>query len=76
MTDIVEVTGAARVLSPCTGVCRLDPATRWCLGCGRTGDEIARWTAVGDPERQVILDALPPRMAHLAVSSASKPRPL
>ncbi|MEM9098177.1 MAG: DUF1289 domain-containing protein, partial [Pseudomonadota bacterium] len=31
------------VTSPCTGICKLDDATGWCLGCGRSGDEIGFW---------------------------------
>ncbi len=35
--------GAKRALSPCVDVCRLDPKTGWCLGCGRTTAEISAW---------------------------------
>ena len=35
--------------SPCTGICQLDDA-EICLGCLRTGDEIARWTQMNDAE--------------------------
>ncbi len=31
------------VASPCTGVCRMDAATGWCVGCRRTIDEIVAW---------------------------------
>lgn len=54
-----------RVASPCVNVCRLDAATGWCLGCGRTGDEIGRWMAVGDAERDAVMAVLPTRMAAL-----------
>ncbi|WMW80472.1 DUF1289 domain-containing protein [Undibacterium cyanobacteriorum] len=39
-------TGA--VLSPCTKVCKISPATSLCLGCGRTLDEIAAWSRATD----------------------------
>ena len=35
---------ARRVQSPCIDVCRLDPKTGWCLGCGRTAAEVGEWT--------------------------------
>ena len=35
------------VLSPCTGVCTLGE-DGLCLGCHRTGDEIAAWATLGD----------------------------
>ena len=37
--------------SPCSGVCQLDPAGL-CLGCRRSGAEIARWRQMGDGERR------------------------
>lgn len=44
--------------SPCIGVCRLDEARRFCLGCGRTIDEIARWPHATPDERRAILARL------------------
>jgi hypothetical protein len=31
------------VASPCVGICRLDKVSGLCVGCLRTGDEIALW---------------------------------
>jgi predicted Fe-S protein YdhL (DUF1289 family) len=43
--------------SPCNRVCTLDPASGLCLGCGRSLDEIARWTQMTDAERaRVVAD--------------------
>ena len=36
--------------SPCIAVCRLDPRTRLCVGCGRSIDEIARWPDLDEDE--------------------------
>jgi predicted Fe-S protein YdhL (DUF1289 family) len=53
--------------SPCIAVCRLDPATGLCIGCGRSIDEIARWPDLDDAERQRIVERLranpPPALA-------------
>ncbi len=49
--------------SPCTGVCRLDARTGWCVGCLRTMNEISRWGQADDAERAAILRALPNRRA-------------
>jgi predicted Fe-S protein YdhL (DUF1289 family) len=46
-------------LSPCTGVCRLD-GRGLCIGCLRTGDEIARWSSLKDAERLRIMDEILP----------------
>jgi predicted Fe-S protein YdhL (DUF1289 family) len=43
-------------LSPCTGVCRLDPATGLCAGCRRTVEEIAGWLDKTTGEKQAILE--------------------
>jgi hypothetical protein len=41
--------------SPCNRVCTLDPASGLCLGCGRSLDEITRWTQMTDAERALVL---------------------
>ncbi len=44
--------------SPCIGVCRLDPATQVCAGCGRTIGEIVAWPDLPESERRAILARL------------------
>ncbi len=44
--------------SPCVNICTLDAHTGLCLGCGRTLDEIARWTAMTAAERASVMDRL------------------
>jgi len=39
----------------------MDPRRNLCLGCKRTLDEIARWGAMSDQERDRILAELPRR---------------
>jgi predicted Fe-S protein YdhL (DUF1289 family) len=51
------------VETPCTKVCTLDARSGLCLGCGRTIDEIACWTAMSAPERSRIMRELPDRLA-------------
>ena len=50
------------IASPCTKVCIIDPRSKLCRGCGRTLDEIARWTSLDDGERQRIMAELPGRL--------------
>lgn len=53
---------ARRVMSPCIGICMIDPkGSGLCLGCKRTIEEIGRWAMLDDFERQKILDQLPDR---------------
>ena len=52
--------------SPCIKVCQMDPQRGLCLGCRRTLDEIARWAALSDPERERIMAELPSRGSDVA----------
>lgn len=44
--------------SPCVSVCRLDPKTQICVGCGRTIAEIASWPSLSDAERKALVQRL------------------
>ena len=48
--------------SPCIKVCTLDARRGLCLGCGRTVDEIARWTAMSAAERRRVMSELDGRL--------------
>jgi len=50
------------VPSPCIGVCKIDRASGFCIGCARTPVEIRRWKRVGDDEKRLILAGLAGRM--------------
>jgi predicted Fe-S protein YdhL (DUF1289 family) len=39
----------------------IHPETRYCLGCGRSIDEISRWSRMTPEERHAILADLPER---------------
>ncbi|HKA47061.1 MAG TPA: DUF1289 domain-containing protein [Methyloceanibacter sp.] len=49
--------------TPCIDVCQMDATSGLCLGCGRTLDEIARWSAMSNEERRAIMAELPARIA-------------
>jgi len=66
MTDSPSVTGEACVPSPCTNVCRIDPASGLCEGCLRTIDEIAAWGALDDGARREVWKRLAGRREALA----------
>lgn len=54
------------VETPCVKVCTLDARSGRCLGCGRSLDEIARWSSMSAVERARIMAALPERLAATA----------
>ncbi len=45
---------AGPVPSPCTSVCRMEPATGLCDGCLRRIDEIAGWGTLPEAGRRAI----------------------
>jgi len=51
--------------TPCINVCLLDEKSGLCVGCGRSGDEIARWVEMTPAERRAIMTILPERLERL-----------
>ena len=56
----------ANIESPCNKVCVMYPSLGHCIGCGRSLDEIARWSDFAPAERARIMAQLPPRLAALS----------
>ena len=51
--------------TPCVKICTVDARQGFCLGCGRTIDEIARWARMSAAERGRMMSELPERrMGH------------
>jgi predicted Fe-S protein YdhL (DUF1289 family) len=48
-------------ISPCIGVCIIDPTNGFCVGCARTIREIAGWLDFSTEEKRRILAALAER---------------
>ena len=63
------------VPSPCVGVCRMDAASGYCLGCWRTLDEIARWGAASAAEQLVCWQRIGQRLGQSASDPATSPAP-
>ena len=61
--------------SPCIGICTMDAALGFCLGCGRTSDEVAEWSLVGDERRSAIWAVLQERVDALGISITRLPWP-
>lgn len=56
-----EPWGRGEIESPCVKVCLVHPETGYCLGCGRTRDEIARWSTMSPAERRAVMAELKSR---------------
>lgn len=61
------------IASPCTGVCKIDDATGWCLGCGRSGEEMNRWRGRSEIARRDIWEQIPDRLHRLGVTCRRLP---
>jgi predicted Fe-S protein YdhL (DUF1289 family) len=57
---IDEVSGPVP-MSPCLGICLMDPRTRTCRGCLRTIEEIAGWYDATLAEKRAIVGRLAER---------------
>jgi predicted Fe-S protein YdhL (DUF1289 family) len=51
--------------SPCVKLCVLHPQAKLCMGCLRTGEEIAAWSRLDPERRRVIMAELPARAPAL-----------
>lgn len=51
------------IQSPCTSVCRMNPATGYCEGCFRTIPEITDWSRADDDRKRAILAEIASRRA-------------
>jgi uncharacterized protein len=58
--------------TPCVTICRIDPATGFCIGCGRTDMEIGRWVEMSEPERLALMDTLPARFSETPSLQAAR----
>ncbi|QSN63765.1 MULTISPECIES: DUF1289 domain-containing protein [unclassified Caballeronia] len=56
--------------SPCTGVCKIDPAHGLCAGCFRSREEIKSFRSMDDAAKLALLDELPARQAALSRENA------
>jgi predicted Fe-S protein YdhL (DUF1289 family) len=56
--------------SPCVKLCSLHPGAGICVGCHRTGEEIAAWSRLSPERRREIMDELPGRAARLREAGA------
>jgi predicted Fe-S protein YdhL (DUF1289 family) len=68
----VATASAEATASPCTRTCVLDRVTGYCIGCGRTGGEIARWTQMATAERAGVVAALAARLRFMTSRAARR----
>jgi hypothetical protein len=62
--------------SPCRNICRIDAASGWCLGCGRSLAEVGDWMRLTPGQRRQVMQQLPERLALLATPPQAQPQDL
>ena len=60
-----EVWRREPVASPCIRLCVIHPPSGLCLGCYRTGEEIAAWPAMTPEARRALMADLPGRALRI-----------
>ncbi len=61
-----EVWSRPEPQSPCRKVCVIHPESGLCIGCLRTGEEIAAWPRMAPEARRALMAELPGREGRLA----------
>ena len=51
--------------TPCQNLCVIDGVTGFCIGCGRTVEEISDWLGRTREERLALMAQLPQRMEEM-----------
>ena len=60
---VERVKSISKVVSPCIKICTLQ--NDFCIGCGRTTQEIAEWSNASDKKKRDILERLPDRLRRM-----------
>jgi predicted Fe-S protein YdhL (DUF1289 family) len=58
--------------SPCVKICMIHPDAKICVGCYRTGAEIAAWSRMAPEERRTIMQQLDGRSGRLSRRSGGR----
>ena len=61
--QVAHVKSISKVVSPCIKICTLQDD--FCIGCGRTTQEIAEWAKATIKRKKEILERLPDRLRRM-----------
>ena len=60
---VERVKSISKVVSPCIKICTLQDD--FCIGCGRSTQEIAEWATATQKRREQIIERLPDRLRRM-----------
>ena len=61
--QVAHVKSISKVVAPCIKICTLQDD--FCIGCGRTTQEIAEWAKATIKRKKEILERLPDRLRRM-----------
>ena len=61
--QVARVKSISKVVSPCINICTLQD--EFCIGCGRSTQEIAEWSKATMKRKREILERLPDRLRRM-----------
>ena len=61
--QVEHVKSISKVVSPCINICTLQDD--FCIGCGRSTQEIAEWATASMKRKENILERLPDRLRRM-----------
>ena len=61
--QVGRVKSISKVVSPCIKICTLQ--NDFCIGCGRSTQEIAEWSTASKKRKEEILERLPDRLRRM-----------
>jgi len=61
--QVEHVKSISKVVSPCINICTLQDD--FCIGCGRSTQEIAEWATASMKRKEKILERLPDRLRRM-----------
>ena len=61
------------MLTPCIQICKIDKYTERCKGCGRTREQISKWSTYSDNTRKLIMEELDGYSMARSKVSTNKP---
>jgi uncharacterized protein len=60
--------------TPCIQTCVIDPVSGFCIGCGRTANEVGGWIGMSTGQRRDVMAGLPERLRMMTSREARTPR--
>jgi len=65
--------GQDNMASPCVGICTMDDASGYCMGCARTGQEIADWRDADASVHEAVWREVPLRRKAMGLTTLPLP---